>query len=264
MKLAPKLLPIAVAAMIAPSIATPATAATIDLTDPSAVLNNDFSQFVNRKDAPGDVSMSPTFRSGSATHSTLTVNPAVSEVPSFQLGSSVEEHKGVRDGYTVLADSTEEATQFVRADAAGATVITAVGDQDSTNDLEFSLEDGVASAAKTATETPFVFLDNGEQAALRAPMVKDADGKSLNAHYEVDGDEVRIRVDKAQASEAAYPLVAASGFEYLMDFDTRATGPYKAQQEMHKTGQFTKIFPVPGAPADFPKKGGLLLLKNAF
>lgn len=262
MNLAKSALPVAAAAaLLAPSFAAPANAATPDVTDPSTVLAKDFSQFLDRDDKAGNISDGAAARSDSASASSLTVDPAIDQVPSVKLGSSLQNHSKDNDGYTVLTDANEDAAQYIRADAAGATVLSTAEDASSGDSFKFKLSDGVKSVAKSKTDAPFVFLDNGEQIALRSPTVKDADGKTLDAEYNVEGDTVEVAVDSTQADSASYPLVAASGFEYLKDYDIGATGPYAAQQALKKDGNFNKIFPVKGAPADFPEKGDILPLR---
>lgn len=261
MKLAKAVLPVAAAAaLLAPSLSAPASAATTDVTDPSEVLTKEFSQFLDRTDSAGSVTDGKSARSALSDASSLTVAPAIDEVPNFQLRSSLQNHSKAADGYTVLTDDSEDTAQYIRADAAGATVLSAAETADA-GSFKFTLGDGVKSVAKSETDAPFVFLDNGEQVVLRAPTVKDANGTTLDAEYNVDGDTVEVAVDSSQADNASYPLVAASGFEYLRDYDIGATGPYAAQQALNKDGNFNKIFPVKGAPADFPDKGDILPLR---
>lgn len=264
MKLTHTALPFAVAALLAPAVATPAMAASPDLSDPSTVLSDNFSQFLDRSDESGKVSDSPAARSTSSSAASLNIDPAIGDVPDFQVDVPSTQNSGQKDGYTVLTDAESQSAQYVRADEAGATVITAASNSESVNGLSFDLGDGVKTAAKTDSDTPFVFLDNGEQVVLRTPTVKDATGRSIPANYSIEGNTVKVEVDQSQQDEIAYPLVAAAGFEYLLDYSIQTTGPYKAQQEMHKDGQFTEIFPVPGAPNNFPEKGDLLPLKMPF
>lgn len=143
-----------------------------------------------------------------------------------------------------------------------ATILSNAEQNTSADSFEFDLDDSVKSVAKVESDAPYDFLENGEQVALRSSSVKDANGKTMDASYSIRGDSVKIDVDESQADGAVYPLVAASRFEYLNDFEIGDTGPYSAEVAMKKDGQFTKIFPVPGAPDDFPIKVDILPLKR--
>lgn len=265
MTLAKAVLPVAAAAaLLAPSFAAPANASTADVTDPSDVLESHFSQFLNRSDDAGAISETKSVARAQSDQSELTIDPAVDEVPSFKVGSDLKKQSGQKDGYTVLTNPEASQAQYVRADAAGATILSTAEEKTAADSLEFDLEDKVKSVARTDSDTPYVFLENGEQVALRSPSVKDASGKTMDASYSIHGDTVKINVDESEADSAAYPLVAASGFEYLNDFGIGNTGPYTAEVAMKEDGQFTKIFPVPGAPDDFPSKGDILPLKMPF
>lgn len=265
MTLAKAVLPVAAAAaLLAPSFAAPASAATADVTDPSDFLESHFSQFLNRSDEAGAISETKSVARTQGDQSKLTIDPAIDEVPSFKVGSDLKKQSAQKDGYTVLSNPEANQAQYVRADAAGATILSTAEEKTSADSLEFDLEDKVKSVARTETDTPFVFFENGEQVVLRSLSVRDANGKSLNASYSIHDNTVKINVDETQAETAAYPLVAASGFEYAVGFSTGTTGPYTAEVEMKKDGQFGEIFPVPGAPDDFPSKGQILPLKMPF
>lgn len=181
MKYTRVVIPLAVSALLAPTISTPAMADTTDLSDPSSVLSQNFSQFLNRSDNAGEVTERASARGVAEQSSALTVDPAVNEVPAFKVGTGSKDKTGSEDGYTVLSDPDSSAAQYIRADAAGATIVSAVESSNSLGSMEFELEDGVKSTAKADTDTPYIFLENGEQVALRAPTVKDANGKTLNA-----------------------------------------------------------------------------------
>ena len=259
----------AISAIAVPASTTVAEAAAIDLTDPVSALNPHFSQFLDRTDEDGDVepSVERSATRSSSNGGELTIDPALEVIPEISQGTTGLTLHGQSHGYTVLSNENEDRADFVRADEAGASVLHIASSASAAADITLEFPEGIDEAKSQESfsrSSARVFLDNGDGLTLREPIVRDSDGAYLNASYELEGNNVRVIVPDSDLSDASYPLVAASGLEYIMDFKIGDTGPYAAREEMHKDGQFNDIFPVAGAPENFPEKGDLLPLRVPF
>lgn len=253
----------AVAALTAPLGASPATANSTDITDPESTLVDQFPQFVDRPDDHGDVEIdSPAARTQNSSD-VITVDPVIDEVPELTLGSAGLTYAGAEDSYDVFTNVEKTRSQFVRADAAGASVLSSAATAETVEELRLEFPQGVdqeATAVLLRDEASIVAFEDGDKIALREPLVYSADGAKLEASYDLDGNDITIEIDKEDLTEDAFPVVAATGFEYLSNFDIDGTSATAARNAMQAPGQFNEIFPIPGAPDDFPAQGDILPL----
>lgn len=197
----------------------------------------------------------------------LSIDPALDTIPELSLGSAGLTHAGVEEGYDIFTNAEETRSQFVRADAAGASVLSSATDAEAVEELKLDFPQGVdqeATAVLLRDGASIVAFDNGDKIALREPLVYSADGTKLEATYELAGDAIAIKVDTAGITDADLPVVAATGFEYIVDFDIDGTGATTARNAMQTPGQFNEIFPIPGAPDNFPAEGDILPLQFPF
>lgn len=254
----------AVTALTVPVAASPANANSADITEPEATLSNHFSQFLDRTDDHGEIEVDNQNARTQNSSDVLSIDPALDTVPELILGSAGLAHAGVEDGYDIFTNAEETRSQFVRADAAGASVLSSAADAKSVEELKLDFPQGIdqkATAVLLQDEVSMVAFDNGDKIALREPLAYSADGSKLEATYELDGDAIAIKVDTASLTDADLPVVAATGFEYVVDFDIDSTGVVTARDAMQTPGQFDEIFPLPGAPEDFPAEGDIVPLK---
>lgn len=247
-----------------PLAAVPASALSADLTEPESTLGNHFAQFLDRTDDHGDVEVAvKTARTQSSSSEVISIDPALDEVPELFLGSAGLTHVGAEDGYDIFTDAEKTRSQFVRADAAGASVISSATDAEAVEELRLDFPQGIdqeATAVLLRDGASIVAFDDGGMIALRDPLVYGGDGTKLEASYDLDGDEIAVKIDKTGLTEAELPVVAATGFEYVSNFDIDGTSATTARSAMHAPGQFNEIFPLPGAPDDFPAEGDILPL----
>lgn len=252
----------ALVALGAPLGVAPASAAE-NITDPQSLLDDSFPQFLNRSDDSGRVEVGVQKRGTQSSSQPITVDPTIEEVPQLSFGSAELTYTGTDDGYEIFANAEETRSQFVRADAAGASIVSAATTSESVGGLRVDFPQGIdrdPTESSLANGSRIITLDDGEKVVLREPLVHGADGEQLEASYRLEDDSIFIDIDPEVLDESGLPVVAATGFQYLMDFDIGYTDPTTAERRMKEPDKFDDIFPVFGAPADFPEPGDLLPL----
>lgn len=85
---------------------------------------------------------------------------------------------------------------------------------------------------------------------------KDASGKDLRSEYSWDGSTLTQSVALEEAS--AFPVLADPAWSYTRDYAIGSAQPGTARAVMHNC--FNCLFPVEGAPREFPTPGQLLPL----
>lgn len=248
----------AAAALTLAFLPTGTTAIASSDTDLKDVVAEALPEHADRTDDSGTVTHADSQSRMAGTH--LKVNPVNSEIPSFDIGLTGELNQDEDlQGYSVFTDSNTDDASLVRADPVGASFLDVTTDPHAGPIQDFTFNDTIASYRDNVHGDTVVTLENGESVVLQDSVSVDSNGRTLDSDISIDGNTVAVEVDAPESADA-YPLVTASGFVYLMDFDIGYTDPATARTEMKASGMFDTIFPVQGAPEDFPEVGDLLPL----
>src|SRR5699024_10415444 len=199
----------AVAALTASLATSPATAASGDITEPESTFGNHFSQFLDRTDPRGETKVHDQTTRTHNSSATISLDPALDSVPELIMGSAGLSHAGVKDDYDIFTNADETRSQFVRADAAGASVLSSATSAEAIEELKLDFPQGIdheATAALLRGGDSVVVFDNGDKIILREPLVYSARGNNLEAAYELDGDAIAINVDTAGIADTYLPV----------------------------------------------------------
>ncbi|TFB85581.1 hypothetical protein E3O44_13380 [Cryobacterium algoricola] len=151
--------------------------------------------------------------------------------------------------FDVYLSADKKMGTYTKPSIAGAQIIFAIGSADHLGDLKVQLP--IVSAKPAQRNGLMLTLTDDSKIYVMAPWARDAIGKDLATHYEVDGDTLVQRIDTT--GHLTYPILADPAWTYVNDYGIGTTTPGVASAIMH--GCFSCYFPVPGAPSRFPTVG---------
>lgn len=184
------------------------------------------------------------------------VADAMGRSTSVELPPEVESSDVVAD-YLVYTSEDEEFATYVKPTPGGAQVIYATSDRTYLDDFEVTLPLAADATLQPAMQNGFyVYLEDSTAIYLRAPWARDASGRELDSHYELEGNLIRQVVDAP--NDVVFPVVADPAWDYTFDYGIGSRTPASVQATLHSC--FNCKFPVPGAPAAFPDYGDYLPL----
>lgn len=251
---------VAVSAIIAaPGIATAHAAPSPDLAFPGEVL-----EAVGATDVALEVPGSPSEISIVDTGSVVEGEfPAtVAEVPA--IGVAVAEELttiGVDGEFSVAEASDGTSATYLRDTVIGGQAIFASNDVDGLDDFRITFDTPIARVVPTS-DGHFVHFIEDTSILVQNPWAFAGDGSNLPTTLRFEGQTLiqDVRVDAG----TTYPVVADPAWTYVASYGNIQHAPATVRSITTHANNFTNVFPVPGAPANFPSVNQFLPLEVGF
>lgn len=188
----------------------------------------------------------------------------VLETPALELSTDLtisngSNFEGTKDDFAVFHDADDKSTTMVRASDDGGQVIFAAGAKEGLQDFRVGFDKTIADTSNLGEGIVGVRFVDGTSIAVHEPWARDGEGQELSTTLEFSGNELIQKVDVPE--NAAYPIVADPAWNYTFSYNLYKKNPVKVRTLMKKPGKFGYIFPVAGAPKNFPKAKQKLPLK---
>jgi hypothetical protein len=158
------------------------------------------------------------------------------------------------DGLTEVWRSATSENQALYVDPvpSGVAFYTVVGDADAQSEFTYTY-DVPADATFIQDDRRIALFGDGGAAlgAIQTPWARDANGADVPVEYSWDAGTLTQKFDVSEAS--AFPLVAQSGWSYQQSWPLWSKTV--AQNRTNLYNCFNCLFPVGGAPRQFPSYG---------
>lgn len=179
---------------------------------------------------------------------------------SMTLGNG-SQHEGISGDFEVFHDTEDKSTTLVRASGNGGQVIFAAEGAGGLDDFSINFEKSIEDTSDLGDgEIGVRFLD-GSSIIIEKPWALDARGQKLETSLQFG--EKSVTQEVVTTHSTTFPIVADPAWRYSYSYDLYKKNPYKVRALMKKPGKFSAIFPVHGAPKNFPKSKQKLPLKVA-
>ncbi|NKG19124.1 hypothetical protein [Paeniglutamicibacter terrestris] len=194
------------------------------------------------------------------THKVQLETPALEQSTSLTIdnGSSFD---GSKDGFAVFHDDEDDSTTMVRASNDGGQVIFAANSKTGLQDFKLEFDKNIEDTTDLGNGEVGVRFVDGTSIAVQEPWARDGQGRTLATTLEFSDNAIIQNVEVPK--NASYPVVADPAWKYAYSYNLYKKNPYKVRALMKKPGKFSAIFPVSGAPKNFPTKNQKLPLKVA-
>lgn len=142
----------------------------------------------------------------------------------------------------------------------GVQLLTTIANQDAPTEYSY----GCTVPADTILEDrgDYLLLSSdsaGSQGMLMPAWAKGADGRDIPSWYTWDAGVLTRHVDHVSGGYT-YPVTADPGYSYSLTYAMNGS-PNDVKWLLKTPGQFDRIFPVPGAPKNFPSVGQVVPLR---
>lgn len=253
---------------------SPAYADDLDVFDPSAVLGHIAPGDLAGSTAPEGAVVTGTVDSGNASRGStssdaLEVQLNLGDVSTLDLGEGSSAARLSPDVAITVPFATHEVAHvgtmevwgtesasdalYVQPLTNGVRFFTVVGASDSVTSFDYALDiPADATVVQDSTRLQFFGEGGAGLGSFHTPWVRDSEGREIPTTYEWSDGVITQTIDSS-AQDVAYPLVAQAGWSYSMQWEI-----YNKTVAQNRTNLYTCfncLFPVGGAPRNFPSFG---------
>ena len=161
-------------------------------------------------------------------------------------------YSGTDDGFALFTDSANAKTTMFNATANGGQAIFTAQSDAGSRDFTFELDKKIQDISDLGNGRSGVRFTDGTSVSFEVPTAYDQDAQPLETSLSFEGNTVHQRLE---STNVKYPVTASAAWTYSYSFNLYDRNPARVRTLMKTPTQFGKIFPVAGAPANFPSPG---------